>query len=600
MFVFLIICLTTYPINKVKINAENSFIPSEPGSYQVSWIDLIGVSDNSLNISIYYPGLEYGEGSQPNIDDGSYPTLLVSPGITLLIEYLRPLAEITCSWGYVVVLVQSRTGAYDLERTYDIISTLDWISEKNNDPSFILYQMIDEDHLGVMGHSMGGNAAILACVNETRFKVSVPIATGLNPWYTIKEDSAAKVHVPILFLYGSDDYWTKDYTPLKYMYANSPKFLVNISGHDHSSIIRDSITFKYIISFLNMYLSGEEEYSSQLFGEYAQEDVNSGLIRLTYDISVGKTEYEISNLVVDPVSVSVGESVTISVDVENVGTKSGTYPVRLMIDGDLVLAHHMHLYTEAKPVTVDVGASEKVSFTYQTDVEGIHRVEIEELEDSFEVVKPLIPEYEISNLVVDPVSVSVGESVTISVDVENVGTKSGAHKLTLMIDGDLIEEKTVTVDVGQSEKVTFTYQTDVEGSYQVEIGELSDSFEVVKPLIPEYEISNLVVDPVSVSVGESVTISVDVENVGTKSGMYTVNMTIDGDMVEEKTVTVDVGASEKVTFTYQTDVEGVHKVEIGELSDSFEVKKPIIPGFPAVALVLGLSLIMIFLTQRKQ
>jgi len=498
MFVFLILCLTTYPINKVEINAENPVIPSEPGSYQVSWIDLISVSDNSLNISIYYPGLEYGEGSQPNIDDGSYPTLLVSPGITLLIEYLRPLAEITCSWGYVVVLVQSRTGAYDLERTYDIISTLDWISEKNNDPSFILYQMIDEDHLGVMGHSMGGNAAILACVNETRFKVSVPIATGLNPWYTIKEDSAAKVHVPILFLYGSDDYWTKDYTPLKYMYANSPKFLVNISGHDHSSIIRDSITFKYIISFLNMYLSGEEEYSSQLFGEYAQEDVNSGLIRLTYDISVGKTEYEISNLVVDPVSVSVGES------------------------------------------------------------------------------------------------------VTISVDVENVGTKSGAHKLTLMIDGDLIEEKTVTVDVGQSEKVTFTYQTDVEGSYQVEIGELSDSFEVVKPLIPEYEISNLVVDPVSVSVGESVTISVDVENVGTKSGMYTVNMTIDGDMVEEKTVTVDVGASEKVTFTYQTDVEGVHKVEIGELSDSFEVKKPIIPGFPAVALVLGLSLIMIFLTQRKQ
>jgi len=93
MFVFLIICLTTYPINKVKINAENSFIPSEPGSYQVSWIDLIGVSDNSLNISIYYPGLEYGEGSQPNIDDGSYPTLLVSPGITLLIEYLRPLSN---------------------------------------------------------------------------------------------------------------------------------------------------------------------------------------------------------------------------------------------------------------------------------------------------------------------------------------------------------------------------------------------------------------------------------------------------------------------------------------------------------------------------
>jgi len=495
MFVFLIICLTTYPINKVKINAENSFIPSEPGSYQVSWIDLIGVSDNSLNISIYYPGLEYGEGSQPNIDDGSYPTLLVSPGITLLIEYLRPLAEITCSWGYVVVLVQSRTDAYDLERMYDIISTLDWISEKNNDPSFILYQMIDEDFIGVMGHSMGGNAAILACVNETRFKVSVPIATGLNSWYTIKEDSAAKVHVPILFIYGSDDYWTKEYTPLKYMYANSPKFLVNISGHDHSSIIQESITFKYIISFLKMYLSGEEEYSGQLFGEYAQEDANSGLIRLTYDISVGKAEYEISNLVIDPVSASVGESVTISVDVKNVGTRSGTYPVRLMIDGDLVLAHHMRLYTEAKPVTVDVGASERVTFTYQTDVEGTHRVEIEELEDSFKVVKPPIPglaEYELSNLVIDPVSVSVGESVTISVDVENIGSLSGTYSVKLMIDGDLVEEKTVTVDIGASETVIFTYETDVEGSYRVGIEELEDSFKVAKPPIPGFPASALI------------------------------------------------------------------------------------------------------------
>ena len=114
-----------------------------------------------------------------------------------------------------------------------------------------------------------------------------------------------------------------------------------------------------------------------------------------------------------------------------------------------------------------------------------------------------------------------------------------------------------------------------------------------------FELSNLIIEPDSVDVGKPITVTVDVENIGTLSGTHTVNLLIDGDLVEEKTVNVDIGASETVSFTYQTDVEGTYRVEIGELEDSFKVSKPI-PGFPAVALILGLSLIMIFLTQRKR
>jgi hypothetical protein len=115
-----------------------------------------------------------------------------------------------------------------------------------------------------------------------------------------------------------------------------------------------------------------------------------------------------------------------------------------------------------------------------------------------------------------------------------------------------------------------------------------------------FELSNLVIEPESVNVGESVTVSVDVANVGTLSGTYSVKLMMGGDMLEEKTVTVDIGASEKVVFTHKTEVEGTHRVEIDELEDSFNVAKPPIPGFSAIALTLGLVFTIIFIAQRKR
>jgi len=115
-----------------------------------------------------------------------------------------------------------------------------------------------------------------------------------------------------------------------------------------------------------------------------------------------------------------------------------------------------------------------------------------------------------------------------------------------------------------------------------------------------FELSNLVIDPVSVNVGESVTVSVDIANVGTLSGTYPAKLMIDGDIVEEKTVTIDVGLTGKVTFTYETDEKGTHQVAIGDLDGNFKVETPIIPGSPIMALALGMLLTTIFLLKRRR
>jgi len=105
----------------------------------------------------------------------------------------------------------------------------------------------------------------------------------------------------------------------------------------------------------------------------------------------------------------------------------------------------------------------------------------------------------------------------------------------------------------------------------------------------EIKLSNIVIEPETVDVGKTVTITVDVENVGTASGIQSVILMINGDLVEEKSVTVDAGVSEKVSFTYQTEAEGTCNVKIGDLEGGFNVVKPIIPGFPILAIITALT-----------
>jgi len=120
------------------------------------------------------------------------------------------------------------------------------------------------------------------------------------------------------------------------------------------------------------------------------------------------------------------------------------------------------------------------------------------------------------------------------------------------------------------------------------------------PMVAVFEVGNLAIRPSSVEVDKPVTISADVSNTGNSSGTYSVKLIIDGELCEEREITVDAGLTEGVTFTYKTDLEGTYRVEIGGLEGSLEVKKPMVPGFPIVALVLGLMITTVVITRLKR
>jgi hypothetical protein len=361
--------------------------PDGAGPYVVSYIDIFNISRTGgrwLPISIYFPAMIISEESKPNFTRAPYPTLLFSVGYTLNIASGRAIAERVSSWGFVFVIVGSNLNYYDYERSRDVIETLNWLEVQNDNSSFMLNQMIDETKLGVLGHSMGGAAAIVASINETRFKVLVPVDPAPpSSTRATNEFSAADIHIPILILIGLGG-GRSDERAQYYEAANPPKFQILLADIGHTAIRSHPISFKYIVPFLKVYLCGELDYVEYLYGSYAGQDIEEGKIELFYDTSEGAAVFELSSLTIDPSSVEVGGEVSVCVEVANTGDKSGTYNVTLKIDDDV---------EEEKAVSLNPDEVETVSFDVSASEPGTVSVEIDGLSGSYTVTEPEEPSF---------------------------------------------------------------------------------------------------------------------------------------------------------------------------------------------------------------
>jgi hypothetical protein len=122
-----------------------------------------------------------------------------------------------------------------------------------------------------------------------------------------------------------------------------------------------------------------------------------------------------------------------------------------------------------------------------------------------------------------------------------------------------------------------------------------------------FTVTDLVITPEEVGIGETVTISVLVTNTGDLTGTYEVPLKIDNVVVDRKEVTLIGGASQRVTFTTTKDVAGTYTVNVNGLSDTFIVKAPpevkppinwpLIGGIITAVVVAGV--VTIFILRRR-
>jgi hypothetical protein len=87
--------------------------------------------------------------------------------------------------------------------------------------------------------------------------------------------------------------------------------------------------------------------------------------------------------------------------------------------------------------------------------------------------------FSFSSLIISPNEVSLGENVIISVEVTNTGGEAGNDTVTLKIDGVVEESRDITVNAGNSQKVSFTTVKALPGGYAVDVNGLNGTFVVV-------------------------------------------------------------------------------------------------------------------------
>lgn len=89
------------------------------------------------------------------------------------------------------------------------------------------------------------------------------------------------------------------------------------------------------------------------------------------------------------------------------------------------------------------------------------------------------------NLSITPSSAEVGQQVTISVAVENLGDDEGTKEIIVKVNGEVIDRGAVWLAQGVADTLTFTYTPTAEGTYDIEVDGESGSLIVSAPPGPQ-------------------------------------------------------------------------------------------------------------------
>ena len=276
-------------------------------------------------------------------------------------------------------------------------------------------------------------------------------------------------------------------------------------------------------------------------------------------------DIQLTELTITPAQVTIGQTVTIMFNITNLGDEKGAYEAILKIDD---------VNEQNQNVEIQGGETKQVTFTATATIEGTHTVEVGSLEGTFIVIS----KFTMSDLAINRTQASIGEPIGISVKITNRQTQTEDYSLTLVINGAVKETKTGQIEGDTTISVLFEIIEQNEGTYQVNIGSLNGTFQVLPSAPParpaEFEINNLTIDPQVAEANQPVQISVNVTNVGELSGSYTVELSVNNAVVETKTVQLTGGESARVQFIVTKSAKAEYSVKIGTLTGSFSVQGP--------------------------
>ena len=264
-------------------------------------------------------------------------------------------------------------------------------------------------------------------------------------------------------------------------------------------------------------------------------------------------------IVAVPDEVVAGEDVTVEVVVTNAGDEGATGEIGFAVDDEQV---------DSEELTLGAGENETVTFAYETDGDDVPSLAVsvtsedDSAESTVEVLEPAA--FEVAIEEVDE-EVVAGENVTMEAAVTNAGDEGATGEIGFAVDDDQQEGVELTLAGGESETVTFSYETieDDIPSIAVSVTSEDDSAEsTVEVLEPAaFEVGIEEVDE-EVVAGENVTVEAAVTNTGEDGQTQDIAFAVDGDQQESVELTLGAGENETVTFAYETDGDDVPSLAV--------------------------------------
>lgn len=280
--------------------------------------------------------------------------------------------------------------------------------------------------------------------------------------------------------------------------------------------------------------------------------------------------FQVTDLVLPQNSVQFGTPAQILVTVNNAGKEDGNHSVTLLVDD---------VPTETKTIQLSAGENSTIDFSVTEIAVGNHTIMVGDLSKELIITlesQPKQAEIRLIELGISRTEAGVGETITVTGTLTNVGDISGSYSMVLFINDQERETRSVQVDGGETKIETFEVVEEIEGEYIVKLGDLTKSFRITSDAPPpkeaEFITTDLVITPSAILVNDVVDISVKVTNVGEESGSFSVDLKIDGILKQTKDVTLAGGTTLVVKFEVTETNSGTFNVEINGLVGSFTVE----------------------------
>jgi len=273
-------------LSTVTAMAQDGLGPWTPARTTVS---VVRGDDSTFTAEVHYPAVAGDPDSAVDRAGGPYPIAAFGHGFLCPVDRYRSTGSHLASWGIVTVLPTTQGGLFPNHQSLadDLVASLDWLAAEGSRKDSFWAGAIDGSERGLLGHSMGGGAALLAAAGDARTDaVAVLAAADTNPSSIA---AASNIRCATRLIVGDDDSIVPPSSTAG-MYVNlaGPKQDVTILGGFHCGFLDSSIIFcdsgaisreaqldivhRELAEFLALYLRDDATRWNDVWGPEASGD----------------------------------------------------------------------------------------------------------------------------------------------------------------------------------------------------------------------------------------------------------------------------------------------------------------------------------------